>query len=295
MHDFLTGYTMFHWVEGWSNPALDLFFRAVTDLGYPFFYYLLIAPLFWVVDRRRALVLFLLLLLAALVNGEAKLLVNTPRPDPQVVRVLDLRPIQSGSPAFPSGHAQIAVVFWGYLALWARRRWFQVLAVFLIAAISFSRIYLGAHFPIDVVGGLILGIALLAAVGPLDRWAANDFASPPSTRLIAAVAALLIVFTSSDSGMIVIGGCLLAVVILLSLPQARLSFSSQPQMYIVVAVGLLLQLGSATLLGQFSGEGRATPATGVRIALLWLIALWLYPQLVAPALARLQSGLRTED
>src|SRR6266852_709058 len=173
--EVLTGYAVFHWIATWANPFCDVVFQIATNLGDHTFYYLAIVPLFWVVDRRRACILLLLLLASGYVNTLAKLFVHTARPDPQLTRVLDFRPYQSGSTAFPSGHAQGAVVFWGYVAGWVGRRWFSLLAAVLVLLIAFSRLYLGVHFPIDVVGGLVLGGGLLIGVPPLlERWARID-------------------------------------------------------------------------------------------------------------------------
>jgi hypothetical protein len=61
----------------------------------------------------------------------------------------------------PSGHAQFVVVFWGVVAGWVRKPWFWFLSVALMAAIGFSRIYLGVHFPSDVIAGWALGAATL--------------------------------------------------------------------------------------------------------------------------------------
>lgn len=61
----------------------------------------------------------------------------------------------------PSGHAQHTLVEWGVIAAWVHRRWFSVLAVALVASIGFSRIWLGVHFPTDVLGGWLLGAVLL--------------------------------------------------------------------------------------------------------------------------------------
>jgi len=174
--EFLTGYAVFHWIATWANPFCDVLFQTATNLGDHTFYYLAVVPLFWVGDRRRACVLLLLLLASGYVNTLAKLLVHTPRPDPQLTRVLDFRPYQSGSNAFPSGHTQGAVVFWGYMAGWVGRRWFSALAAVVVALIALSRLYLGVHFPIDIVGGLVLGGVLLSCVPPLlERWSLADF------------------------------------------------------------------------------------------------------------------------
>jgi membrane-associated phospholipid phosphatase len=174
--EVLTGYAVFHWIATWANPFCDAFFRALTDLGNETFYYLAIAVLFWLADRRRAGVLLLLLLLSGYVNTFAKLWAHTPRPDPGLIRVLDFRPYQSGNPAFPSGHAQAAVVFWAYLASWVERGGFSVIAALLVLLISFSRLYLGVHFPIDIVGGALIGAALMLILRrPLERWSQSDF------------------------------------------------------------------------------------------------------------------------
>ena len=290
MSDLLAGYAVFHWIATWSHPALDVFFRVVTDLGNPFFYFLAIAPLFWVVDRRRALVLFMVLLLSGWVNAEAKLFADTPRPDPTLIRVLDLRPLQSGSRAFPSGHAQIALAYWGYLALWVNRRWATALAFCLVAAISFSRLYLGAHFPVDVVGGLLIGAVILATAPWFDRWAAADFAMPPAARLGIALVAAAGMLTSSDAAVVTICGCVLALITLLSLTPVPISLSGSGQVAAVVVGGITLQILCAALFGQFSPPGPVTVMLGLRVAALWLIALWAYPYAVSALLARRQGA-----
>ena len=84
------------------------------------------------------------------------------------------RPSRTRSPrsprhAFPSGHAMGAVVVWGLLGVVAARRWPRHRPVLLAAAAALalgggaSRVYLGVHFPTDVLGGWAGGAAILAA------------------------------------------------------------------------------------------------------------------------------------
>jgi membrane-associated phospholipid phosphatase len=146
------------WLQRFS-PWLDLPFITFTMLGEELFYLLALPGLYWCVNRRLGARLTLLFLLSAYLNAAAKFVVNQPRPfeyDPRV-RQLALAP----GGGLPSGHAQNAVVVWGYLAIQIRRAWLWWLAGLLIVFISLSRLYLGVHFPTDLVGGHLLGAALL--------------------------------------------------------------------------------------------------------------------------------------
>jgi undecaprenyl-diphosphatase len=58
--------------------------------------------------------------------------------------------------SFPSGHVQIAATIFTYMGYLYPRRWYLWIAV--VVAIGLSRVYGGAHFPADVLGGVILGV-----------------------------------------------------------------------------------------------------------------------------------------
>ena len=120
---------------------------------------------------------------AVLVEVLYKKIVDHPAPPPDVqhgdgpsLSMFFERTGVAGS--FPSGHMVRAVVAYGLLAFvigrLARRRWVGrlagVLAVVLIAAESFDRVYLNVHWESDVFGGLLLGgLALAGAILWLDR------------------------------------------------------------------------------------------------------------------------------
>jgi membrane-associated phospholipid phosphatase len=276
--EWLTGYAVFHWITAWSNPPCDGFFRAVTDLGSPTAYYLAVAPLFWVVDRRKATALFLLLIISAYVNSYTKLLVHTTRPDPALARVLDVRPYLSHSYAFPSGHTQGAVVFWSYLAWWVGRRWFTAIAMLAIALISFSRLYLGVHFPIDIIGGIVLGLTLLPLLKSLDRWADRDCYTPP-WAMAAIVAGTFALAVTGTPPLAMISGSATGFLLGASwLPQRALTPTTPRQAVGIVALGLALQFGLASALGLITPYD--LPLVYVTVAVLWVFALWVYPRLL---------------
>ena len=152
-------------------PGLDGFMRLFTVLGREEGYILLISLVYWCLDRRAGIRLALLLLLSSEANTWAKLLFHDPRPY-WLVPVLG-RDTES-SYGVPSGHAQNAVLVWFGLAAASRRRWAWPIAVVLVCLISLSRLYLGVHFPHDVVVGWILGgLALWVlprALRCLEEW-----------------------------------------------------------------------------------------------------------------------------
>lgn len=95
----------------------------------------------------------------------AKSIFQRPRPD------LSVRIIKEGGYSFPSGHSMNCIVIYGILIYLTRRYcknkkaadFITVLLSLLIVAIGCSRVYVGVHFPTDILGGWSLGIAVLTA------------------------------------------------------------------------------------------------------------------------------------
>lgn len=135
--------------------------KAFTFLGNEEFF-LLIAPiLVWCLDSAIGVRMGLLLMLSGCLNTLIKISLLQPRPywvDPRVIAYTT--EISFG---LPSGHAQHAMAVWGSLAAWLRKPWAWIVAGLLIFFIGLSRLYLGVHFPTDVLFGWILGALLLWA------------------------------------------------------------------------------------------------------------------------------------
>ncbi len=146
------------WFQQFS-PTLDLPFKALTFMGNEEFFLLLLPLVYWCLDRRSGARLTVLFLFSAYLNSAAKVLAGQPRPFAYDVRVRQL--VEAVGGGLPSGHTQNAVVVWGYLASAFQRTWLWVMAGLLMVFIPLSRIYLGVHFPTDLLGGYLIGAALL--------------------------------------------------------------------------------------------------------------------------------------
>ncbi len=160
MQEFLTsGAEFIVWLQQFQSPLADQTFEFITSLGGTGYLYL-IPFVVWCVDYRTGLRLLAVFGISVFLNTTLKTWISQPRPFQ-----LDPRIISRGEDGYglPSGHAQFVVVFWGVVANWVARPWFWLLSVVLMAAIGFSRIYLGVHFPSDVIVGWALGAVTLWA------------------------------------------------------------------------------------------------------------------------------------
>ena len=154
------------------SPAFDLPFRLFTLLGDEVFLLLFLPLVYWCLDRRLGSRLTVLVLLSAYLNVVAKALAGQPRPIELAPDIALIHEATYGG--FPSGHTQNSVVLWGYLGARVRQRWLWIVVALMLVLIPLSRVYLGVHFPTDLLGGYAIGAVLLvlslALVPPVQRW-----------------------------------------------------------------------------------------------------------------------------
>jgi membrane-associated phospholipid phosphatase len=111
---------------------------------------------------RLAAALVLVMPLKLALERVVKLLVARERPGTTVPHAV-LRGVHSAGLSFVSGHAIITFAIAGLLALVLPRRW-GIVAFVLASLNAVARVYLGAHNPLDVVGGAAVGLAIAAAL-----------------------------------------------------------------------------------------------------------------------------------
>ena len=181
--------------QGLRTPWGDRVMVFLTELGDGFVIAVVAAAvLVWLLWRRRwrtagywcAAVAF-----GQIAATMIKLVLQRPRPYAQLYDGF-------AAFAFPSGHATMSMVVYGFLAVllagtlsWAHRWMSYALATLLIVAVSLSRLYLGAHWLSDILGGLSLGLAWVCLLGIAYYRHPSQGPLPKSVAVVALLALLL--------------------------------------------------------------------------------------------------------
>lgn len=144
-------------------PAIDPVFIFLTNsaaaiaFGVPIILILVALQKKIIQLQREALMILIPVALSAIIANILKYIVDTPRPY-EVYSFIHKLSV-GGSPSFPSGHTADAFSFAVAMAL-VYRKWLIIIPLLIWASlVGYSRMYLGVHFPSDVLGGAFIGAA----------------------------------------------------------------------------------------------------------------------------------------
>ena len=270
------GIDTIHTIQLMHGPVLDAIFKAITFMGDEEFFLILLPLIFWCVDFAVGARLAFAFLLSTYANTGLKHLFAHPRPfelDP-MVQLHDAEGY-----GLPSGHSQSAVVVWGTIAASFRKTWLWIVTILLMTLIGFSRVYLGVHFPTDVLSGWAIGAVFLAAYLALEprieAWLKQASLATQLALAVIAPLALLLLHPTKDtaSSMAVLMGMGVGV----ALTRRLIPFSAAGPLW---QRGARFLVGAIVLLVLYLGLKVVFPAEGeplyfvMRTVRYGLVGLW---------------------
>jgi undecaprenyl-diphosphatase len=151
-------------LQKYHHPWLRRFFYTVSEIGFAKYAVpetLIASGIFWALRFRLEAFFILLTSSSTLLNQIVKRLIKRPRPTGELVTVVKV----INEPSFPSGHVMWYLNFYGLLIYLLATNWRSgrirntliSIFTFLIGTIGPSRVYLGAHWPSDVMAGYVYG------------------------------------------------------------------------------------------------------------------------------------------
>jgi len=260
-----------------ANPFWDMFFTIVSILGEEFFLIALLGLIYWCVDKKLGYKVGFLYVLNAPLNFILKAAFNAPRP----IGSEGIRTIYEGTAtgsSFPSGHSQLGGGLFYFLFNNSKQKILKTLFLIISVLIPISRLYLGVHFPIDVVVGFALGVMMVYLSGWIfEKLYENHtvwmllFAAPPLAYCL---------ITGNQDGF-KMTGLIIAFVIGLVIEKRYINFSVQAK---PVAQVIKYACGVAAVLALRSGLKAVLPVNVwsgfIRYFIIGIFVTVVYPYII---------------
>ena len=144
-------------IQSIANPFFDFLFQLITICGEQIVLISIISIIYWALDKNFGEYIAYSVLTSVLLNNSIKDIFKMKRPIGEE-GIRTLREQTATGYSFPSGHTQSASSFYGAMAIYLKKRVMYIIATIMIISIGFSRLYLGVHYPKDVIVGGILGV-----------------------------------------------------------------------------------------------------------------------------------------
>lgn len=186
-----------------ATPALDKAAQFITMMGEEMFVIGCILAIYWCVDKKRGMVISVNLIASLVCMSALKAIIRQPRPFTVLDSVQGKRIETATGYSFPSGHTTTAASFYSSVAFFFRKKGLSIICAVMILLVGLSRIYLGVHWPLDVAGGLFLGITMTAALSQALWKLLSDEAK---TRIFAVIVGSIALCAGLAMGILVDSG-----------------------------------------------------------------------------------------
>lgn len=173
------------YIQSFGSPVLDMIFEMITMVGEQYLALVLVTWFYWNYNKDKGRLLGYAVFTSLIVCNTVKDILKFSRPIGQE-GIISHRVETATGYSFPSGHTQNTTTLFVSLMSMAKRWWFTIFSWIVILAVALSRVYLGVHYPKDVLAAIVLGTLVSLIAGALYNHAYNK-----NALLIASLVVLL--------------------------------------------------------------------------------------------------------
>lgn len=262
-------------IQSIANPFFDFLFQLITICGEQIVLISIISIIYWALDKKFGEYIAYSVLTSVLLNNAIKDIFKMKRPIGEE-GIRTLREQTATGYSFPSGHTQSASSFYGSMAIYLKNRVMYIIATVMIILIGFSRLYLGVHYPKDVIVGGILGVLTSLICYKLYNRVENKM-----LLYVVTFAIFIPALTFAHSADFIKGmGTYLGFIIGIYIEKRYVNFSTEEntgnkiiRVLLGIVILLVLQLGLKVILPS------GTIFSFIRYALISLIGIGVYPMI----------------
>ncbi|MCF0231729.1 MAG: phosphatase PAP2 family protein [Enterococcus sp.] len=239
-----------------DNPILVGFASFVTEFGQETFLVMILGFIYWCWNKEMGKYAGLNMIASVVFLTMFKNVFLRRRPyfDNEEIKCLrkttadaDMYDISKQGYSFPSGHASNSISLYGSLAWFIKKKWAFIVAGIMILFIGWSRVYLGNHYPTDVLAGWLLGLVIIVICNLLQKW----LKSTVKVSLIFVIVAIPGWFFCQSEDFFANFGLLAAVPLVFWLEEKYIKFENVHKVLPIICrfvVGIVLYAGLNTLL-----------------------------------------------
>lgn len=215
--------SILQFLESLRGESLNSVFQLITFTGESVLLIGIISIIYWCVSKKTGLKLGFIMLLSMFGNGILKNIVKAQRPFELGV-VEGLRKQTATGYSFPSGHTQSATTFWVALMIQMKEQWVYYVGATMIGLTALSRLYLGVHWPVDVLAAILVG-TVLTIVGQYFFKKIETVRIPALILICIGIGSTLLFKFDSDYTKAV--GAIIGLIVGLVLEHRYISFSTE--------------------------------------------------------------------